>query len=203
MYIGSGDTTALLSGLNTETHRKLLRRFVSDEIPIYNAKSSPINALRTGAILEERFLLHLGDKYLPQYKVTDSVHDCCKATLDFAEVQSNCVVNFIELKTAWLTDYQQINLYRDKSKEEQIAFLKKNYKHNYEQVQFQLMCSGLDKGHLCYLEVQSYNDEENYQRVIQPDEYVIFDIERDEVVIQTIKLRVILFQYIKDTYVTY
>ena len=107
------------------------------------------------------------------------------------------------MKTAWLTDYQHINLFRDKSKDEQIAFLKKNYKHNYEQVQFQLMCTGLEKANLCYLEVQSYDDTENYHRVIEPDEYLIFEIERDEVVIQTIKLRVILFQYIKDTYVTY
>lgn len=67
MYIGSGDTTALLAGLNTETHYKLLRRFVSGVKPYYNARASPIDALRTGAILEERYLLTLPDNYYAQY----------------------------------------------------------------------------------------------------------------------------------------
>lgn len=203
MYIGSGDTTALLSGLNTGIHKSLLRRFVSGEVPNYNAKSSPIDALRTGAILEERFFMYLGDKYLSQYKVYDSENDCCKSTLDFASIENDKVVDFIELKTAWLTDFQNINLYRDKSKDEQLAFLAKEYKHNYEQVQFQLMCTGLLKAHLCYLEVQSYKDTENYSRDIKPDEYVIFEIDRDENVIQLIKTQVMPFQFLRDTYVTY
>lgn len=203
MYIGSGETSALLSGINSKTHHKLLQRFVSDEIPVYNAKATRIDAFRAGAILEERFYLHIGDKYLPQYKVIDKDNDCCKATLDFAEVESNVVIDFIELKTAWLTDYQIINMYRDKPKEEYIPFIRKKYKDNYNQVQYQLMCSGLQKANLCYLEVQSYEDEDNYNRVITPDEYVKFEIERDEYVISEIRRRVYPFQVLKNYYKPY
>lgn len=203
MYIGSGDTSALLAGINTKTHKNLLQRFVSDEIPVYNAKSTPIDALRTGAILEERFYIHIGDKYLSQYKIIDTENNCCKATLDFAEVESNIIIDFIELKSVWLTDYQIINMYRNKPKEEYIPFLKKKYKDNYNQVQYQLMCSGLKKGNLCYLEVQSYEDKDNYNRVITPDEYVKFEIERDEYIISEIRFRTFPFQVLKNHYTIY
>ena len=66
MYIGSGDVHALLMGRNTDGHQKLLRRFVSGEKPRYNAKASPIDALRTGAILEERYFITLGENFYSQ-----------------------------------------------------------------------------------------------------------------------------------------
>ena len=65
-YIGSGETPALLSGLGTKSFAKLLQRFVSDEVPVFNSKASPIDAMRTGAILEERYILILPDDYYPQ-----------------------------------------------------------------------------------------------------------------------------------------
>ena len=57
MYIGSGDIKSLMSGKSTQAHLSLLRRFVSDVKPFYNAKASPIDACRIGAILEDRYLL--------------------------------------------------------------------------------------------------------------------------------------------------
>lgn len=203
MYIGSGDIAALMSGITTETHRKLLRRFVSDEIPHYNAKRSPIDAFRAGAILEERFFLTLNDEYLPQYKVVSKEMDVCKATLDFAKVEQNKVVDFIELKSVFASDYLDINMYRKASERKYLQFIQKKYKHNYEQVQYQMFCSGLDYGTLCYLEVQTYDDEENYNRIITPDEEVRFRIPRNEKVIAAQKQRLSIFQTIKNHYVKY
>lgn len=203
MYIGSGDVVALMSGLTTETHRKLLRRFVSDEIPYYNALHSPIAHFRAGAILEDRFFQTLGDEYLPQYKKVCKEYDVCRSTLDFARIEANEVTGFIELKTAYINDFLDINMYRDAPSKEYLPFINKKYKSNYEQVQFQLMCTGLEKGTLCYLEVQTYDDEENYKRDIQPDEYVMFEIKRDKEVINEIKNRVSIFQTIKDYYAKY
>lgn len=203
MYIGSGDIVALMSGITTETHRKLLRRFVSDEIPHYNAKKSPIDAFRAGAILEDRFYLSLGDNYLPQYKIINPQMDVCKATLDFAVVEHNKVTDFIELKTAFANDYLDINMYRNASEEEYLQFILKHYKHNYEQVQYQMFCSELNSCTLCYLEVQTYDDEENFKREITPDEYTPFIIHRNENVINKIKERACIFQEIKNYYVKY
>jgi len=203
MYIGSGDVTALMSGITTETHRKLLRRFVSDEIPYYNSLHSPIDPLRAGAILEGRFFQVLGDDYLPQYKAICSIFNVCRSSLDFAKIEANKVVDFIELKTSYINDFLDINMYRDTPVEEYLPFIKKKYKDNYEQVQFQLICTGLNKATLCYLEVQTYDDEENYKRDIQPDEYVMFEIPRDEETTSKLTERISIFQSIKDYYVKF
>ena len=69
MYIGSGDVHALMSGKSTKSHAALMQRFVSGVKPRYNAFASPIDALRTGARLEDRYLLTLHDNYFPQYVV--------------------------------------------------------------------------------------------------------------------------------------
>jgi len=203
MYISSGDTTSLLSGITTESHRKLLRRFVSDEIPIYNSYASPIDALRSGKILEDRFCLAIDDRYIPQYKVVSEEMNVCYSTLDFAEIQSDKVVDFIELKTANLLDYQSICMFKNTSQREYLPFILKKYKHNIDQVQFQLFCSGLEKAKICFLEVQTYNDEENYERIISEDEYVMFEIPRIENIISKIRERLSVFQTIKDYYVKY
>lgn len=200
MYIGSGDVLALMSGITTETHRKLLRRFVSDEIPHYNALNSPIDALRTGAILENRYFLSLDDKYLPQYKVVCQEMDACKSTLDFAIVESNKVVDFIELKSVFISDYLDINMYRDCEESEYLPFLKKTYKHYWEQVQYQLFCTRLEQATLRFIEVQSYDDTENKMREITDDEYISFTINRDEDFIEKIKERVHPFQQLKNYY---
>lgn len=203
MYIGSGDVVSLLCGKETKTHRKLLQRFVSDEIPHYNALNSPIEHFRAGAILEERFFQNLDDRYLPQYKVISKELNVCKSTLDFANIEHNKVVDFIELKTAYIIDFLDINMYRDTKECEYLPFIKKKYKHNYNQVQYQLFCTGLDEASLCYLEVHTYDDDENRKRDIQPDEYAMFRIKRDDKIIGEIKERVTPFQMLKDYYVKY
>ena len=74
-YIGSGDVHALMMGKDTKGHLALMQRFVSDVIPYYNAKASPIDALRTGAILEDRYFLTLPDGYFCQYVVRPSAEE--------------------------------------------------------------------------------------------------------------------------------
>ena len=86
MYIGSGDVHALMMGKDTKGHLSLLQRFVSDDIPYYNAKASPIDALRTGAILEDRYLQILPDDYFVQYVVRSDEMDVFKCSLDFARI---------------------------------------------------------------------------------------------------------------------
>lgn len=203
MYIGSGDVAALLSGKETITHRKLLQRFVSDDIPSYNAKSSPIDQFRTGAILEDRFYAILDDSYLPQYKIEHKIFNVCKSTLDFAKIENMKATDFIELKSVFVTDYMEINMYRDTPDCEYLPFLKRKYKHNYEQVQYQLLCTELHEANICYLEVQTYDDEVNRTRDIQPDEYIMFRITRDDSVINSIRERLTPFQNLKDYYVKY
>lgn len=200
MYIGSGDVTALLSGKNTKTHQNLLRRFVSDEIPHYNSEASPIDALRTGAILEKRFYQTLDDTYLPQKRVDSKYFDVCKSSLDFAKIMNNKVVDFKELKTCFFTDFLDFQPIKKSEYDIYIAYLKKYYKNNYNQVQFQLFCTELQEASICFLEVKTYDDDENKNRNIEPDEIIEFRIKRDEEVITTIKNRIKIFQDIKDYY---
>ena len=81
------------------------------------------------------------------------------------------------------------------------AHLKKKYKNYYNQIQEQLYCTELDECNLVFLSVTTYNDEENYKRDIQPNEYMKVRICRDEAVIEKIKERGQIFQQIKDSYV--
>lgn len=197
MYIGSGDVAALLSGVKTKTFEKLMQRFVSNEIPYYNAKMSPIDALRTGAILEERYGLILPDDYYPQVKVISDEMDVFKASLDFSKMDNGKVVDFDELKCISLTDFLEIEKFREDT-QSGIEYIKKAYKNYYNQVQEQLFCSKLDEANLVFLAVYSYNDEENYFRDIQENEFIKFRIKRDEEVISRIKEKGDIFQKIKD-----
>lgn len=200
MYIGSGDVTALLSGIHTKTHQDLIRRFVSDEIPHYNAEASPIDALRTGAILEKRFYLTLDDSYLPQKRVENEEYNVCRSSLDFAKVVNNEVVDFIELKTCFFTDFLDFQPFKDADYDTYIEYIKKYYKNNYNQVQYQLFCSNLQESSLRFLEVKCYDDNANSERVIKEDEVIPFRIKRDEKVISLIKERIKPFQFLKDFY---
>lgn len=198
MYIGSGDVAALLAGKDTQTHQKLLQRFVSGEKPYYNAKASPIDALRTGAILEERYLLTLPDNFFSQWVVVSNEMDVFKCSLDFAKIEKGEVVDFDELKSIYLSDYlDMVNL----NYEALLKHIKKKYKNYYNQIQEQLYCTELDECNLVFLSVTSYDDEENYKRDIQPNEYMKVRIYRDEEVIEKIKERGQIFQSIKDSYV--
>lgn len=195
MYIGSGDTSALLSGLQTQGYSKLLQRFVSNEIPYYNAKNSPIDALRTGAILEDRYLLTLDSSYYDQYKSICQEYNVLKSSIDFAKLNNNKVVDFNELKTAQFDDFLKI-----KSESGNIDFIKKKYKANYNQINFQMLCTGLNEANLVFLAVYSYDDEININRVINDNDIVVFRVKRDIEVVEKIKSRAKIFQQIKDHY---
>lgn len=196
--IGSGDVHSLLMGRDTKGFLALLQRFVSDEVQPRNAKASPIDALRTGAILEERFFLTLDDSWFYQYYVQSEEMDVFKATLDFAQLKAGKVVDFIELKTISFNDYiTQIEPIKDDN-DALVKLLFKKHSAYYFQIQEQLYCTGLEKAHLVFLSVTSYDDEENNQRIIKPNEWTMVEVKRDETAINTIKERGQIFQLIKD-----
>lgn len=199
LTLGSGDISALMSGINTKTFGDLLRKFVDENKPYYNALASPIDALRTGAILEKNYLKLLTDDYFIQYKVTNEDMDVFTSSLDFAKVNGGKVVDFDELKTIHFTDYIElvqplIALDEDK----RIEAIKKTFKKYYNQIQIQLFCSNLNSANLVFLAVDSYDDEENMLREIQENEYVKFRIYRDEKVIDKIISKGQIFQTIRD-----
>lgn len=199
-YIGSGDVSSMMAGKDTKAYLSLMQRFVSNEIPYYNAKESPIDALRTGAILEERFFLTLDDSWFCQYFVQSKEMDVFKATLDFAQINGGEVVDFIELKTVGFNDYiTMVEPIRDDNKA-LVEFLKKKHKAYYYQIQEQLYCTNLERAHLCFLSVTSYDDDENYQRIINTHEYTLVEVERDDEVINAIKERGQIFQTIKNNF---
>lgn len=199
LTIGSGDISALMAGVNTKTFGDLMRKFVDENKPYYNALSSPIDALRTGAILEQNYLKLLSDDYFIQYKVTNDEMDVFTSSLDFAKINGGKVVDFDELKTIHFTDY--ISLVQPliaKTEQEQKEAILKTFKKYYNQVQIQLYCSKLDSANLVFLAVDSYNDEENILREIQENEYAKFRIYRDEKVISQIISKGQIFQMIKN-----
>lgn len=199
-YIGSGDVSSMMAGKDTKAYLSLMQRFVSNEIPYYNAKESPIDALRTGAILEERFYLTLDDSWFCQYFVQSKEMDVFKATLDFAQINGGEVVDFIELKTVGFNDYiTMVEPIRDDNKS-LVEFLKKKHKAYYYQIQEQLYCTNLERAHLCFLSVTSYDDDENYQRIINSHEYTLVEVERDDEVIDAIRERGQIFQTIKNNF---
>jgi hypothetical protein len=193
MYIGSGDISSLLAKKNTLAFKKLLNRFVSDEIPYYNALASPIDALRTGAILEDRYLLYLNSSFYSQCKVKCEELNVLTATLDFAQYQNNKIIDFHELKSCQFDDFLKIQ-------NADIDYIKKNYKNNYNQVQYQLLCTDLESAKLVFVVVYEYDDEINYNRIITGDQLAIFEIKRDHKVISKIIDRALFFQNIKDAY---
>ena len=194
MYLGSADTNALLMGKNTKGHAQLMQRFVSGEKPYYNAFNSPIDACRAGAILEERMIAHLGSEWLPQYRVECEEMNVLRSTLDFTKLDKGEIVDFIELKSINFDDYLKIPL------KGRLDFVKKKYKQYYRQVQQQLLCTGLNEATLRFLCVYSYDDSENWQRVINDNDYTDVRIIRDDKVIKQIKERASIFQTIKDFY---
>lgn len=198
MYIGSGDIHALLSGFDTVAYTNLIKRFVSGEKPYYNALASPIDALRTGAIIESVFTKTLPFNYFGQYVVKSEDMDVFKASLDFAEIEGGKVKSFIELKTISFDDFfdQLANIRDDQA--ELLKWVKKHKKIYYNQVQEQLYCTGLDSATLCFVCVFTYDDEENWEREIKENEIIRVTIPRDEAVIEQIKQRGFIFQEIKD-----
>lgn len=200
MYIGSGDVKALLMKRDTAGNLALLQRFVSGVKPYYNALASPIDALRTGAILEGRFAEILPLDYYPQYVVTSPEMDVFKCSLDFAELSGGNVIDFIELKTVNFSDFLVIEGLRNSEQAEQLVYIKKFHKDYYNQIQEQLYCTKLDSAQMVFLAVYSYNDEENYTREIKPNEWLSIRVPRDEQAIAKILEAGQIFQTIKNYY---
>ena len=199
LTLGSGDTSKLLSGKQTKGFASLLQKFVADDRPYWNSLGSPLNALRTGAILEPVYLRNLSDNYYAQYKSTCKEFDCLTASIDFAKLEDGNVVDFDELKTIFLTEYiEKIVPLSELSQKEQTEYIKKKFKANYEQVQFQLLCTDLESANLVFLSVESYDDIENELREIEENDYKKFRITRDEMVIAKIMERATIFQTIKN-----
>ena len=199
-YIGSGDVASMMAGKDSKAYLSLMQRFVSNEIPVRNAKESPIDALRTGAILEQRFFLTLDYSWFCQYFVQSNEMDVFKATLDFAQLEKGDVVDFIELKSINFDDYITMVEPIKNDNAALVDYLKKKHKAYYYQIQEQLYCTGLERAHLCFLSVTSYDDEENYARDIKENEYTKVLVERDDEVIDAIKQRGEIFQSIKDNF---
>lgn len=200
MYIGSGDVYSLMAGKDSKAHIALMQRFVSGIKPHYNAKASPIDALRTGAILEDRYLLFLPMWYIPQFVVQSKEMDVFKASLDFAEIKDGKLHDFTELKTVYLNDYID-NVQPIKGNNDLLlSYLKKRHKDYYNQVQEQLYCTELESCNLSFLCVNSYDDEENYHRIITEDDFTTVRVPRDEKIINAIKVRGQIFQQIKNNY---
>lgn len=198
LYIGSGDVHALMMGRTSAGYLRLLQRFVSGIVPHYNALASPIDALRTGAILEERFYQTLPFEWFPQYRVQSDEMDVFRASLDFAKLDEGRVVDFIELKTVNLDEYiENIQPIVDDN-DALLDFLKRKRPSYYNQIQEQMYCAGLDMAHLVFLSVTSYDDAENYARDIKENEYVMVTVPRDNDTINEIKEKGKLFQTIRD-----
>lgn len=198
LYIGSGDVHALMMGRTSAGYLRLLQRFVSGIVPHYNALASPIDALRTGAILEERFYQTLPFEWFPQYRVQSDEMDVFRASLDFAKLDEGRVVDFIELKTVNLDEYiENIQPIVDDN-DALLEFLRRKRPSYYNQIQEQMYCAGLDVAHLVFLSVTSYDDAENYARDIKDNEYVMVTVPRDNDTINEIKEKGKLFQTIRD-----
>lgn len=198
LYIGSGDVHALMMGRTSAGYLRLLQRFVSGIVPHYNALASPIDALRTGAILEERFYQTLPFEWFPQYRVQSEEMDVFRASLDFAKLDEGRVVDFIELKTVNLDEYiENIQPIVDDNGA-LLEFLRRKRPSYYNQIQEQMYCAGLDVAHLVFLSVTSYDDAENYARDIKDNEYVMVTVPRDNDTINEIKEKGKLFQTIRD-----
>lgn len=202
LIVGSGDITNLLAGKQTKGFQRLLQKFVSFDKPYYNSFASPINALRTGAILEKRYAELLPDDYFSQVKSISKDYNCLVSSIDFSRLKKGKIIDFNELKTIYITEYiEKIIPLSDKTENEQSAYLKKKFKSNYNQVQFQLLCTGLDSANLVFLSVESYEDAENYKRVINKERDIrTFRIKRDKKVINKIRERALFFQFIKDNF---
>lgn len=199
LKIGSGDITKLLSGTHTKGFGQLFQKFVSDFAPNYNSFASPIDALRTGAILEGRYLSTLDDSYFVQFKAKCKKYDCAVSSIDFAKMKDGKMIDFDELKTIYFTDFIDVIVpLSDMDEKERINFIKRKFKSNYNQVQFQLFCSGLKEANLVFLSVESYDDDENNFRKIKDRDFRKFRIKRDETVIKKIIERIQHFQNIKD-----
>lgn len=201
LIIGSGDIPKLISGKQTKGYRELWLKFIDPVTPNYNSLASPINALRTGAILEVPYLNYLGDDYYPQVKVISELMDVFKVSLDFAKYSGGNIIDFDELKTIFITDFiELIKPMKKRSQKDQQQFVKSKFRNNYYQIQSQLFCTGLDECNISFLSVEVYDDEINEARVIDDNDVVKFRMKRDKEAIELITGRGEIFQTVKDNF---
>lgn len=198
LSIGSGDCKSIMMGKKTNGYQEFLRKFVSDDIQVYNSYASPIDALRTGKILEDRFALTLEEGWFVDVKVRSNAFDVMAASLDFGKMDEGKLVDFIEMKTMWLTDYLDFVSPIKGDNASLVQWFKKSAKTYYEQVQWQLYVSELESCQVCYLAVQSYDDDFNNKYVITENDYAMFRVKRDQDVIDKILKEVEFFQKIKN-----
>lgn len=199
LTIGSGSVGKLLSSKTTKGYRELVQDFVSTTPKNWNSFASPIDALRTGAILELQFLKHLDDSHYFQYKVEHPDLDCLVSTLDFALLDKGRVISFKEFKTIFFNDFLEFIVpLKNLKQEDQVDFIKKKFKNNYLQVQFQMLCCGINEADLIFLYVDTYEDDSNYKREINDKDYISFTIPKDEEVCNNILERAQIFQQLKN-----
>lgn len=199
LTIGSGDINHLMMKKETSGFKDFLRKFLADEKPNYNALASPIDACRAGAILEQRYAGILPEGYYSQYKVESKEMNVFISTLDFALLDEGKVIDFDELKTLHLYDFLElIEPLRGVSEQVYLPVIKKQFKSYYNQVQAQLFCADIKSANLVFLAVDTYDDDRNNNRVIQPNDYIKFRIKRDDEAVNRIKEKAIIFQSIKD-----
>ncbi len=199
LTIGSADAPKLISGKHTKGYADLWRKFLDENPPYYNSFASPIDALRTGAILEVPYFNSLPDDYFVQVKKHHDEFNAMTSSLDFSRLDKGKVIEFEELKTIHISDYiDLIVAMRKMSKDEQQETIRKKFRNNFIQIQFQLSCTGLDSAKLSFLSVESYDDEVNARRVITDDDVTKFDVFRDKEIITLIEERAQMFQQVKD-----
>lgn len=193
-HIGSGDIPSLMAGVKTKKHQELINKFMSGEKPNYNAYLSPINQLRTGKIIEDRYARCVD--LIPQWHVVSDDMNVFAATLDYVRLENRKVVYFEEVKSIWHEDFDKL----PKKEVDREIYIRHKKKDIYNQVQEQIYCSKLMFGVVTFIAVYSYEDEINYSRNILESEILKTVINRDEAAIHNITKRGLPLQKIKDLY---
>lgn len=193
MRIGSGNIKDLLQDKNSKGFKKLLIDFIKDEPINRNALNSPIQQFRTGAILEEVMYKSMPEKYMAQVRVKSDLFDIMTCTLDFALLEKGKVTYFVEMKTLNFDSF--ISLYSSSNK---LEYVKKYYKSYYNQVQEQMLVTGLKVCTIMFVVVLSDDDNDNWNRVFKKEDIVNVVVPFDEIVGNKILERISFFQQIKD-----
>lgn len=193
MRIGSGHVKDLLQGVETKGFKDLLVKFIKDEPENRNALNSPIQQFRTGAILEEVMYKSMPDSYMAQVRMQSKDYDIMTCTLDFALLDKGKVTYFVEMKTLNFDSF--ISLYSTANK---LDYVRKYYKSYYNQVQEQMLVTGLKSCTIMFVVVLSDDDNENWNRVFNKEDIVNVVIPFDQKVGDKIIERIKFFQQIKD-----
>ncbi|MDL2211861.1 hypothetical protein LJB88_03180 [Erysipelotrichaceae bacterium OttesenSCG-928-M19] len=191
MYtIGSGQTKYLLSkNKESKTYKKFLSQFFGIEKVVYNAYASPIDAARIGQITEDRYYEQMDDGWFTQTKVVNKDMNVLIASLDVSKLVNGKVIDFEEVKSLFFIEFIELDEDTD---------IKVKFKNYYNQIQHQLLCSGLNEATLTFICVYDYNDEEAYKRVIEDKDIKKYKISRDEDVFNQIIENAKPFQLMKN-----